>query len=300
MLELVLALPILLFVMALIVSFGAVAAWKVHVWSVARHSVWASRHPRSGMARPANWQLPEREKGAHGASPIAALDDPRINLPVVRGPIPGATVHDQVLDPTRGAREGWSKLHRDFPLLPSMGPYDLRADIDLLDREWQHREMGLWTTRERRMPVIYELPQASAATVDAYLAAAVAIVYAPFREDLYPLDRDPEFIYYSQRFAGSLTFPYHGAPDFHPRLNVSCGGTCQASCGLDHPGVQREVERTIKRIQGGRENGVRIPSLAERMTQAFISLYKAVQRELEAQISVEPPPPAGQISAMKS
>jgi len=46
-LEMVLALPVLLMIMALIINFGTVAAWKVRGLCAARHAVWSSRWPRS-------------------------------------------------------------------------------------------------------------------------------------------------------------------------------------------------------------------------------------------------------------
>src|SRR5438309_1547037 len=52
MLELTLALPIMLFVMALIYNYGIAAAWKVRENSVARLAIWQSRWPRSGASDP--------------------------------------------------------------------------------------------------------------------------------------------------------------------------------------------------------------------------------------------------------
>ena len=51
MLELILALPILLFIMALIINYGTVAAWKVREHSVARLAVWETRWPRTRLDR---------------------------------------------------------------------------------------------------------------------------------------------------------------------------------------------------------------------------------------------------------
>ena len=239
--------------------------------------------------------------GAGGAGQIAAMDDPRIHLPVVRGPMPfGTTVHDQVLDPTRGPLSGSAGLERDFPLLPTLGPYRINAEEFLLDREWQHREMGLWTTRDRRIPVIYDLAQADASYTNAYVAAAVAIVYAPFRPNLYPLDRDDEFIYYSRRFANVPTFPYRGAPDFHPVLNLPCSWSCESGCRADHEFVRRQVEDLVDRIRGNKSKDPPVSSLPERMAGAFRSLYRAVQDQLNDQINATPPPSPAAIAAMQA
>ncbi|NLE40096.1 MAG: hypothetical protein GX621_18930 [Pirellulaceae bacterium] len=280
----VLCLPILLFVMALMVNFGTMASWRVRELGAARHAVWASRHPRSGAVRPPSWWPTDATMEAGGAGRMAELDDPRVNHPVVRGPLPmGTRVDPDRLDPTGGYRQGSAAITRDFPLLAALGPYRMEANVRLLDREWQHREMGLWSTRDRRMPVIYELPQADQGFVDAYQRAAIAVIYAPFRADLAPLDRDDEFTYYAQRFAASPTFPYRGGPpDFHPRLNLTCGGSCRADCDTTPEYVDQRVEQLVDQIQGNPDQNVQ--SLAYRMAGSFINLYQAVQRELQAQI----------------
>ena len=69
MLELVMALPMLLFVMALIIGYGTASAWKVREHSVSRLAVWETRWPRSGAAvvRPIGpprhrWHRPTRAR----------------------------------------------------------------------------------------------------------------------------------------------------------------------------------------------------------------------------------------------
>lgn len=294
----VLCLPVLLFVMALMINVGAVAAWRVRDWSVARHSAWAGRHPRSGATRPGCWWPSEATMNGGGMSPLA-IDDSALAQPVVRGPLPlGTVVRDDVLDATRGGRHGSAALVRQFPMLARLGAYQMHATEELLDREWQHREMGIWTTFMRRMPVIYKLAQADPAFQEACLVAAASIVYAPFRPDLFPLDRDDEFIAYSRRFAGSATFPYHGAPDFHPVLHLPCGGSCRDGCSTDPAFVRSRVEDVVDRIQGNPER--RIHGLAYGMTRAFIRLYEAVQEELARQIQAEPPPSPAEVAALRA
>jgi hypothetical protein len=295
----VLCTPILLMVMALMVNIGTMACWRLRELGAARHSVWASRHPRSGAVRPPDWWPAGATMGTVGRGDITELDDPRIDHPVVRGPLPmGTIVNEDRLDPVEGFRQGKASLTRDFPMLARMGPYHMEAGVRILDREWQHREMGLWSTWERRIPAIYMLPQADMSYVDAYIQAVIEIIYAPFRPDLAPLDRDEEFIEYSARFAGSATFPYAGAPDFHPALSLTCGGSCRSGCDPSPDYVSARVERLIDRIRGTPEQ-----SLAYRMAGAFINLYKAVQRELERQIAAlqaGESPPAGQIGALQT
>jgi len=284
-LELVLALPILLMIMALMVNFGVVACWKVRGLSVARSALWSTRWPRSGASnpRPAYWPQ-SAGVGAGGAGNVAELHDPRVDHPVARGPIVGAEVNVDLLDPTRGLRQGSATLTSGFAMLSKMGTYHLEANTVMLDDRWQHPQMGLLSSWHRRIPVIYTLQTAPPNLVTAYVSAVVAIYYAPFREALRPLDDDEEFIYYGQLFG------WGGAPDFHPRLN--------RFCSLDRALADERVDDLIDRIQGN--DAPYVSSLAERMARAFIGLYERVIREYENLLGADPPPSAAQTAAMQA
>src|SRR5271157_3863406 len=134
MLELTMALPILLFIMALIVNYGTIAAWKVRENSVARLAVWETRWPRSGSTdpRPSYWPARASMESSDEGT-VAGMDDSRVDLPVARGPMPEATVDSNLLDPTRGLREGSAGLTRKYPLLGTMGTYAITAQTWLID-----------------------------------------------------------------------------------------------------------------------------------------------------------------------
>ncbi len=280
-LEMVLSLPILLFVMALMVNFATVACWKVRALSMAREAVWSTRWPRTGGSnpRPGYWP-PTAGVGENAAGEVPALDDPRVDRPVARGPsLPlGTTVHEELLDPTRGLRRGSASITREFPLLARLGPYDLQSRTHLLDDKWQYLRMKwpeqgyrLYSNLQRRIPVIYALAKAPPSFGMAHVNAARQILEAPFRAQLDPLDRDDEFIYYSLLFGWG-----GGAPDFHPRL--------QEFCSLDLEVARGRVEQLVDRIRGKAAQGSarRIPSVAERMADRFIRLYRRVLRAFES------------------
>lgn len=286
-LEMVLALPILLMLMALMINYGTVASWKVRALAMSRHAVWSSRAPRSGlsMPRPEYWPTPATTSAA-GAQNLAALDDPRVNQPIARGPLPyGARVNERLLDPTRGLRSGLARLTRQFPMLGRMGPYGLRSEDHLLSDAWDFRRMGLASTWDFRIPVIYALSTAGPEFVAAYVSAVRAILVPGLLEALRPLDRDDEFIGYSRRFGWGA-----GAPDFHPRL--------QQFCSLNREVALERVTNTIDRIQGNDEQ--EITSVPERMASAFIRLYENVIDELQQRISALPPPPPGEMARMQA
>ena len=98
---------------------------------------------------------------------------------------------------------------------------------------------------------------------------------SPCREELYPLDKDDEFIYYNTLFGWGT-----GAPDFYPTLT--------AFCDVDHGIADQQVQDLIDRIQGNPQQGV--PDVAEDMTRAFIALYNRVINQVN---NASPPlPPA--------
>jgi len=269
-LELVLCLPLLLMVMALMVNFGAAACWKVRALTMSRHVLWNTRWPRTGTTdpRPANWPL-SATAGLQPERDLAELDDPRVDHPVVRGPLPGGNQADaDLLDPTRGLRSAEAHVSRDFPLLPKVGRNHVNAFTRMLDDKWQYQRMGLPRNTHRRIPVIYTLARAPAGLVDAYVDGVVALLQAPFRADLAPLDRDDEFYAWERH-----------RRDFHPRLS--------RFCDLERDQAERAVERLVDRISGREERDdqgrlvMRIPSLAERMANAFIGLYRRVIQRLE-------------------
>lgn len=292
-LEFVIALPILLGVMALTINYGTVSCWKIRGLSVARHAVWGSRWPRTGNTNPRPTYWPADAGITYtdpaNATNVPELDDFRVNQPVARGPLPfGTIVNNQLLDPTRGLRKGSVEMSRGFAMLSTkLGTYHLHAETYLLDDKWQYQRMGLGSTSQRRIPVIYILAKAPAGLANAYVQAYKAIVGAPFRADLAPLDKDDEFIGYGQMFGWGS-----GAPDFYPRLS--------GFCTLDKEEAQRNVDDLINRIQGrpeGVENGQRvpkIPSLAETMANAFIGLYQRVIGEIKRRSAPNQPPPAWQ------
>ena len=296
-LELVLALPMLLFVMALAINFGTAASWKVRALVVARHAAWSTRPPRTGFQypRPQNWPL-GANLGAGSAMNFPPLDDPRVYHPVVRGPtlLGGTAVNSELLDPSRGFRHGTSGIRRDFPLLRRMGTYELSAGANLLDNLWQFWRQGLNTNGDRRIPVLYVLAQAPPAYAQAYVRAVLAILRFPLRNDLRPLDRDDEFQAYAQRFPQLRI----GVPDFHPRP--------AGFCSLDRTVADQVVADLLDRITGRVDRDAagnvtrRIPGVPENMTRAFLGLYRAVIQQLQNQMNATPPPPPDQMAAMQA
>ncbi len=288
------ALPIFVFLMALMINFGTTACWKIRALSVARHAVWGSRPPRTGNTNPRPDYWPESASVTTGdLEDMPELDDPRVDQPIARGPMPADTVvNEPLLDPARGLRHGTAEITREYPLLSSMGEFTQRARTRLLDDRWQFWQMRwegggyrLLMNRQRRIPMIYMLAKAPSRFVDAYVRAVVTVRRAYYGTALLPLDRDRDHIYY-RRLMGWVG----SAPDFHPRL--------RRFCGRDVENAEVLVEGLIDSIRGkiivDQEGNVhKIPNLEEWMTGSFISFFSGVIRRFENMLDMRPVPLPG-------
>ncbi len=140
---------------------------------------------------------------------VAGMDDSRVDLPVARGPLPQATVNSELLDPTRGLREGSAELTRKYPLLGKMGTYTIDAQTWLIDDKWQYQRMGMGSNLAAANSGVVR-PGRGPGVAGEFLRA----VRVGDRPGAVPqptgvrLDNDPDFIYY-----GTL-FGWGGPPDF--------------------------------------------------------------------------------------
>jgi hypothetical protein len=327
-LEMVLCTPLLLSVMALMLNFGTVAAWKVRALTVARNALWATRWPRGMSDLPPAQDWPRSaNSGAGGDSAITELDDGRLDLPVVRGPLPyGAAIDPDMYDLmtlSHGARRGSASLQREFPLLAALGPYRLSAACSLLDNDWRYQRMpweGHWYwggghNETRRIPVIYDLGILTAETdlveslyqypafVQAFYAMANGVNWDDFKPlagpGLYGQDlRDDEDLFYENFFPSSYTYP-DGRVVYRPfgrhihRVGASLGGFCS----LDETAIQERVDNLIDRIQG--KERPHVAGVAERVARQYISLYRAVINRYNDPLPNDPSPAAGEISALE-
>lgn len=323
-LEMVLCLPLLLFIMALMINFGTAAAWKVRTLVNARHAVWATRWPRSmgDLPRPERWPQ-EADSGAGGDSDIGELDDGRLDHPVVRGPLPyGAAVDPDMVDlmtMSHGARRGTASLQRDFPLLPSLGPYRLRAACPLLDNDWRYQRMpwddwyGYWGgggNEVRRIPVIYDLgiitPQTDLVESlyqdpgfrNAYFAMAGALNW----NDLKPLGgddpygrelRDDEDVFYENHFP-----PYPVPPGAFGRHMGNQHPGLGSFCTLDEQNIKERVDNLIDRIQGKKDRP-RVPGVPERVSRAYQWLYRAAINRYNRQWPDDPQPQGNELKDLQ-
>jgi hypothetical protein len=248
MLELTLALPLLLLIMALMVNYGTVACWKVRALAVADYTISGVRYPRTAatLPRPGSphsyyWPAPGATYSV-GDWNAPAADVARLQLPVARGPLldpnmgPDRTpqVHSQLLDPSRGFGEGNSRLVRPFAMVARWGRFQLHGHHSLLANLWQYRQTHLGSNVNRRLDVLYTLLKAPAGYSSAYTGAVWAILNSAWIQDLLPLERD--------------------LPDFP--------GIDEAVCSLDLQLIEQIVQRLIE---------VDIPDVPNRLERAVTS-----------------------------
>lgn len=304
-LELVLWIPILLFVAALMVIYGTSAAWRIRGEIAARDAVWRVLTPRTGRhePRPAEPTWPTATNGAtydfRDDDPLVELDDPMLQHPVVRGPLGSGWQVTEVLDPdAEGMLRGTSSIVRPFPMLARMGSYR-SGEIahPVLDRpwtiEWSYRRGVLPWPNEvggfrptslvpdvfRRTVLLYQFPQVNGgrSEFESVVGEARNLVQLP---GLQVLDNEPDFVRYP--FPGPNT-----PPDFHPRARIECSEDPER---VRDEALERHVLDWIDSRGQVQLGG--ITQLPRRLTQAFLSLYRAEIARIEAEIQAGTATPA--------
>jgi len=279
-LELVLWLPILLFVAALMVNLGTSTAWRIRGEIVARDAAWRTRWPRTGENEPRPLQRVWPADAAmeiRDDDQIAQLDHLDINRPVVRGPLPNGFVVRDVLLPMQGAYRGSAEIDRPFPLLRNLGAMFDRGETrrllrdrrlgefnsgeirhPLLDRRWSCAEMRMYANVQRRTLVLYEMPKTDPALPQAFIDTILDMLASADFAALRVLDRDPDMLRYRGRYR-----------DFHPRINRNM-------CSADREQVHEEqVERLVDHLDDDGEVELgEISHLPRTMARTFRDMYE--------------------------
>lgn len=278
-LELVLSLPLVLFVMGLIIIIGTAGAWKVRTHTVAREALWRTLAPRNASLpfNPPNW--PGTGEYGHDASAEALVpEDPLAHHAVVRGPVlvdpktgNALPVEDRLMAIHEGTKSGFARLERGFPVLGRVPPhgFEFFREPVVFDRtQWRFWEMGLHSNLSHRVPAIYpfDFQAVGGDLAQRYAQLATALVISARDPSLDVLDREPDFI----NIRGMA------APDFHPRVPV------ESVCSADPDFLQEfVVEPLIIRISGGIPRVPGQGDVAETMGHSFLSLYEYVKQVVE-------------------
>lgn len=284
--EFVLWLPVLLFVMALMVNYGTMAAWRIRGEVAAHDAGWRTRWPRQGGGEPdpaPSTSVVTRTETVVNQADMAHLDPAALRMPVVRGPLPNGFTVNPLLDPLPGAVAGNAHVERQYPLLRKVGSFESGPINDpILHGSRTSSEMG-FPNVFRRIRALYNLPQTDASLPQAFQTAVLAVLSIPDYAGLSVLDRDADWIEYR----GS-------APDFHPRAG--------RSCTVDRDVMWRNaVSRLVDVWDPARDRwrlGA-ISRLPRTLTSSFLSLYQSTLRQFEAELESDPPPPPDRIAYLQ-
>ncbi|RMG40703.1 MAG: hypothetical protein D6725_02925 [Planctomycetota bacterium] len=226
--ELVLVLPLMLFLMGLMIIIGTQGAWSVRTAITARHVQWRQLRPRrrDNDPLPSFWPTSAAAR-VENNQPPPFPDDPLGPFPVVRGPLlfdpltgTSLVVNTEVFDMQRGWTHGAAEVERPFPVLGRMPPRrsHLRRAAAILDNQWEFWQTGLRSVFGRRVPVLFpeDLSAALQSQAAAYAQAAIALWQFATHPDLHPLDNDDELRNPPPSFPPYAP-PYGlgAAPDYH-------------------------------------------------------------------------------------
>lgn len=277
-LELVLALPVLLFVSALMVNFGMVATWRVRGEIVSRDAAWRARSPGRGrfeLPSPA-WPT-DAGSGTRGGPQIGDLDHPDLLHAVARGPLPNGFAVRRILDPVTGYYQGHASIVRRYPLLARLGTYRSgHIAHPLLDHPWTCSQMGIGNYSHRTQ-VLYTLPTTDQHLPRALASAIMAMLFMPNRTALFVLYRDADIVKIRRRRV-----------DFRPRIRhpYPPGRVVVERCQLDPDVVwATEVQRLVDTLdEQGQAELRRISRVPRTLTDYFLKMYQDEVNRLTADI----------------
>ena len=218
----VLTLPLLMGIMGLIMVFGFVASWKVRSEVVARDVGWRMRNPRSNQLHPRSEEWPEIEDGELGLSASivgrldAVADQPVVQAPIIRGPLPEMNVNSDLLDLSRNLARGISTVDQPSQVMSEIGRVDYQTQNDFLTEELKYRPMGIGSFRSkihsrarnyplvinnfaRRLPFLWETELDL--LYDQGDVSGLIFAINEFRDPIVlPIDEDLDFYHWPRRF----------------------------------------------------------------------------------------------------
>jgi hypothetical protein len=295
-LELVMALPIFMMVMALMVNYATSTCWKVRTMTAARQGIYRARDGWRGGGDlhlpdwPSNGRLNRAGAGTlrtvNGAWLRPEIDKPFLKGPMIvnEGPYPtgnagGISVYPrEPLEMPNGLSSGTADLTREMPFLKNLrgggvggrqgrdlGQFVYSLRHVLLENRWQFFNMGYGWNHDRRLKGWYNFETNGAWSQQQarFQQADASLVGYGAREQLVVLDRDPELM------------------NFRQTQNYGCFPGAQGQCSLDAVTFrQLNLPQTVDRIQGPRGRGQE--GVPECLANQFLDMYRQQLRDLMA------------------
>ena len=294
-LELVLVLPILLFVMALMMNLGTGGAWKIRTQANSRHAVWRALEHRSGQndPHPGNWPA-DATLDVSSAEPSPIPFDPFRGYDVVRGPMLADPITGQSLPVRTGyldmiprVLKGTAEITRPYPLLRRLpGALQFARDHIVFDgTRFQFSSMNLPSNTARRALDLYPLLLELRAPeeVQDYIDAALAVYFDPNELALKPLTGgDPEVLELIGQQSPNFQPPLLTANDWRmtqiPQVRTQIPNYCESNPGT----VRSEKVEPFRRA---------VRNLPHDIADYYLGVYQRVLDQLEA---MDPKPPGAE------
>ncbi len=292
-LELVLVLPILLFVMALMVNVGTGGAWKLRTQIYSRQSTWRALEQRLGQndPHPGNWPS-DATLNFSQSTPSPVPFDPFAGQTVVRGPMLTDPIQGESLPVKTGYLnmvpnlvKGTARISRPYPLLPGLpGKLAFRRDHVIFDgTRFQFSTMNLYSNTARRVVNLYPLMLAARAPdeVQDYQDAAMAVAQNPNAPDLLPLTGgDPEVMELigkkSPNFQPTLLTKNNWRMTTIPQVRTRIPDYCEANTGTVKSAKVQPFLRAIRNVP-------------HNLSDYYLGVYQRVIQQIEKMEDPKPP-----------
>lgn len=212
-LEFTLALPILLFVMALMIIAGTTAAWKARTDANSRQTTFRAILPRTGSEdeNPRGWPQ-EAQMRLDGNGDGFIESDPYQPHEVVRADRLAAPTGESVdvlqeaLDTTNEILLGVAEIQRRYPMMANMRPEGIHPirEYPLLNGDWRFSTIrnpndgrGIGSNVARRVPHMYpsDFEGQLASEISEYQDRAIDLISDPDGPTIDLLDQDEELAY---------------------------------------------------------------------------------------------------------
>lgn len=325
-LEMVLSLPILLFVMGLMILIGTAGGWKLRTQINSRQAAFRSLEPRTGSNDGNPRGLPSNASMRYTDPNKQFLtSDPFAEFQVMRGPtLSGSSssggsagqpipVNRPLFDMQLGYRWGHTNVERGFPMLAKMPPHEFRftRETAILDGTlWQYHTQNIPSNTDRRILYLYDfqiqalVPQ----LVNRFQMIASQIVQNPDSEALTPLEGDdPEMMQliperspdFARRYSINVNYRQTYDPSFYaaaitlPPARVVGGSVPEPRVARSGNLFDPEMVRQ-QRVEPYKRSITR--TIPRAMSQYYIGRYRSVIAQLQAAM----PPDQAQIDALQT
>ncbi|MFV0442421.1 MAG: hypothetical protein ACK5Q5_02495 [Planctomycetaceae bacterium] len=271
-LELTLATPLLMSMMALMVIIGAAGAWKVRASANARQAILRSIYPRTtdNDPKPRNWWPASASLSFHGGGASFLQDDPYANHTAVRGPEivdpntgNSLPVLIRTMDMQAGMQSGQSVINHEPAMWTRLGVRNhfIQEVVMFAGQTWQYGNLGFASNSARRILRTYdfEMSRYNPSASMQVRAAELAIRTNPNRQVLAILDRDAE-----------LRAHFGNFQNFYPLPRNICS----------HDPI-RLANEVIPRLLAD------IDQVPQRLASRFLRMYQEQLRDL---LAMNPPP----------